>query len=201
MNPLITKFLAKGDYAKLAGNAQLQKLVCDASQIPWGEGRTIEEVLDTKHVGTCTGKHLVLQACLDALKIPYRVVVCTFRWSEQNIQLPTELEEILKEGEWDHGHNFLQVLNDDKQWIDVDVTWDPQLKAYGFLTFPEDWDGNTSFIGLHSMIQRWDDADAEVKKQWINALTPEMKERREKFLHAFFTWIASLRSPAAPAHA
>ena len=51
----------RGARGKLVGLTQA------IASIPWGEGRTIEEVLETKRVGTCTGKHLVLAACFDAL--------------------------------------------------------------------------------------------------------------------------------------
>ena len=190
---LVQQFLEKSGAIKLRGREQLTTIVQHIAQIPWGEGRTIEDVLETKKVGTCTGKHVVLQACFDALKIPYRIVLCTFRWSEQNLPLPHDLQAILKEGEWIHGHNFLQIQNEKGKWIDIDVTWDPPLRSHGFRTFPEKWDGMTSFIGLDPLIERWDDVPLTKKKEWQKALTPEMQERRERFLHTFFTWVRSLR--------
>ena len=42
--------------------------------------------------------------------------------------------------------------------------------------------------------KRWDDADPDMKKQWISALSPDMQKRRERFLHGFFQWIESLRT-------
>jgi hypothetical protein len=129
--------------------------------------------------------------------------VCTFRWSEQGtalasavpggIQFPETLQSILDEGEWDHGHNFLQVKNSLGKWIDLDVTWDPPLKSYGFKTFPENWDGETSFLGLQKLIQRIDDADIAMKQEWLRKLSPEMQRRRESFLKGLFGWIKSLR--------
>ena len=162
------------------------------ARIPWGEGRTIEEVLETKKVGTCTGKHLVLQTCLEHLKIEHRITVCTFHWSEQGIALPKNLQEILEEGEWEHGHNFLQVRSDKGEWIDLDITWDPPLKLYGFRTFPEDWDGQTSFISLSKIIERIDGADITMKQQWLAKLSPEMQERRRQFLKELFEWVVTL---------
>lgn len=189
----IHTFLHTQKVATAEKRDQLMHLIQAVAHIPWGEGRTIEEVLKTKGVGTCTGKHVVLQACFDVLKIPYRIVVCTFRWSEQGLRLPDYLQAILEEGEWIHGHNFLQIQNDDGKWIDIDVTWDPLLKPHGFRTFPANWDGNTPFVGLHSLIERWDDAPLIKKQEWQRALTPEMQERRERFLHKFFAWVESLR--------
>lgn len=168
-------------------------LVQAVAAIPWGEGRTIEEVLGTKRVGTCTGKHLVLQKCLEACNIPFRTVACTFRWSEQSIDLPEDLRSLLKEGEWEHGHNFVQ-MKQGHTWIDTDVTWDPALKPFGFRTFPADWDGGTPFLGIDPLVRRWDDTDfAEKKAELIGALSPDMRERRERFLHRFIAWVSSLR--------
>ncbi len=98
--PAITQFLEENSITKLDGRDQLIALAQKVAQIPWGEGRTIEEVLETKKIGTCTGKHLLLKACLDHLSIPNRITVCTFRWSEQGLPITDELKSILNEGEW-----------------------------------------------------------------------------------------------------
>lgn len=169
-------------------------LVHAVAEIPWGEGRTVGDVLEAKCVGTCTGKHLVLEQSLKALNIQYKTVVCSFKWSEQGIDLPDHLAAILTEGEWEHGHNFVQLQHGD-EWIDVDITWDSPLASYGFRTLPKDWNGTTSFVGIQPIAQRWDGADLAAKKhELIDALSPEIKERRQKFLDGFIAWIASLRT-------
>ncbi len=194
-HPLIVSFLDQLALAKRAPREQLRVIAQAVTQIPWGEGRKMEEVLHTKHVGTCTGKHLVLQACLDAISIPWRPVVCTFRWGEQGLLFPPHLTAILGEGEWDHGHNFVQVRGEDGAWMDLDVTWDPPLTLQGFRSLPYDWDGRTPFIGLTRLRERWNDTDMLVKKEeLIAALSPAQRERRERFLAAFIHWIDSLRS-------
>lgn len=162
------------------------------SQIPWGEGRTVEEVLSTKKVGTCTGKHLVLQACLDELGIKYAQVVCTFRWGDQPIRYPESLRRILNEGEWEHGHNFVQIERNGSK-VDLDITWNPELAQYGFLSLPSDWNGETSFVGVTNIIRRWDGADiGTMKKKLIESLDPATRERRERFLKTFIAWVAKL---------
>lgn len=176
------------------GRHTFVRLAHAVAAIPWGKGRTIEEVLETRKVGTCTGKHLVLQSCLDALQIPSRIVVCTFRWSAQDIVFPQHLRTILEEGEWIHGHNFLQIRNDAGQWIDLDVTWDPPLSPYGFCALPEDWDGHIPFVGLREIAERWDGVGMEMKQRWIDALTEAERHRRDRFLRGLFDWVASLRS-------
>ncbi|MDP7454898.1 MAG: hypothetical protein QF809_05165, partial [Candidatus Peribacteraceae bacterium] len=79
------------------------------------------------------------------------------------------------------------------EWIDVDITWDPLLKSYGFKTLPEDWDGQTSFLAVRT-IKRWDGIDIkQKKKELIDNLSSEQKEAREKFLETFIKWIGSIR--------
>lgn len=190
---MIEQFLKKRGIRRDEERGDLQNAIQAVSHIPWGKGRTIEEVLQTKKAGTCTGKHLVLAACLEALGVPHRTTVCTFHWSAQKLPLPSDPQAILDEGEWEHGHNFLQIENPSGQWIDVDITWDPALKSHGFRTFPEEWDSTISFVGLQPLLRRWDNADLSMKQEWLKALTPEQKERRERFLKGFFAWVESLR--------
>lgn len=137
MSEIVKNFLKETDIYKLGGAERLTAVVKLVAEIPWGGGRTVEEVLKTKKVGTCTGKHLALQACFDELGIRYNPVVCTFKWGEQKINYPKNLKNILREGEWDHAHNFVQVKIDKGEYIDVDITWNSKLKPFGFKTFPE----------------------------------------------------------------
>jgi len=190
---VIWDFLKKEGILKLKGKEQLTCLAHAVSIIPWGEARTVDKVL-TRNMGTCSGKHLLLQACFDKLGIEYRPVVCTFRWGEQKIAFPTTLQKILDEGEWAHGHNFVQVQTEEGKWVDLDITWDSPLKTYGFLTLPKDWDARTPFMGLHSIVKRWNGVSiAEKKSEILGSMSPKLLERRERFLHEFILWIDSLR--------
>lgn len=168
-------------------------LIQAVTKIPWGEARTVSEVLSLNK-GTCTGKHLLLHACLDDLGVDYRPVVCTFRWEKQGIALPEHLRAILKQHTWEHGHNFVQIKNLKGVWIDVDVTWDPGLRPHGFRTLPENWDGTTSFVGLDVLEKRFDRVDIGVtKEKLISALTSEQRTARGVFLGEFIHWVDSLR--------
>lgn len=189
----IRAYLKSNRIFDLAGEKQLIEVVQLVAGIPWGEGRTIQEVLITKKVGTCTGKHLVLQACFDELGINYRPVICTFFWGEQKIRYPENLRTILSEGEWEHGHNFVQIKKEGGDYMDVDITWNPKLKLYGFRTFPENWDGKSSFIGLDKIHRRWNGVDMESKKkELIESLELKLRERRELFLREFIKWVESI---------
>jgi hypothetical protein len=186
----VKNFLVENKIGQMHKEDQLINIVKLVAEIPWGEGRTIEEVLETKKAGTCTGKHLVLQACFDELGIKYRSVVCTFRWGEQSIKYPENLKRILKEGEWEHAHNFVQIKKENGDYIDADITWNSKLALCGFKTFPKNWDGKTAFVGIDNIIRRWDGVDAESKKKEItSSLELDLKERRENFLNKFIKWV------------
>lgn len=189
-DPLLFRFLADNG---IHDKNDLIALVQAVAKIPWGEARTVSEVLQ-KNKGTCTGKHLLLQACFDDLSIMYRPVVCTFRWEKQGIDFPEDLRAILKQHTWDHGHNFVQIKNGKGVWIDVDITWDSPLERHGFRVFPKDWNGTSSFVGIHPIERRWDGVNiAEMKEQLIERLTPEQKNARSIFLKGFIAWIDLLR--------
>ena len=184
----ITNFIEKLNLSESEPVQQLIVVTKAVAEIPWGEGRTIQDVVE-KGVGTCTGKHKFLQACYDQLGIKYEPVVVTFKWNQQCINFPDDLQAILDEGEWDHGHNFVHL----NSGIDVDITWNPALAEYGFKTLPEDWDGKTSFVGVENIVKRWDNAKIdEMKAQLIGSLDEETRERRERFLHGFIKWINSI---------
>jgi hypothetical protein len=88
----------------------------------------------------------------------------------------------------------VQIKGEKDSWIDVDVTWDPVLRAYGFRTLPEGWNRKTSFVGIDPIEQRFDGADiGTMKQKFIEELTPEQKSAREEFLTEFIHWIGSLR--------
>jgi len=188
----VRDFLNENNIFSLNKEKQIVEVAKLISKFPWGEARTIEELLITKKFGTCTAKHSLLERCYNLLDIKCHQVVSTFRWSEQGIQYPIELQKILKEGEWDHGHNFIQIEKDNGVKIDVDVTWNSKLKEFGFMTLPDDWDSNSSFLGL-KIRQRWDDVDMKTKKiELIESLSSEQRERRSHFLELFVKWIHSI---------
>lgn len=187
----IANFLSNLDI--LNSNSRLEQIkiiVQRVARIPWGNGRSIEDVF-TRGVGTCTGKHKVLQACFDQLEIKYKPVVTTFRWMDQTIKYPQHIKKILNEGSWLHGHNFIQL----EDGIDIDVIFNPELKPFGFKTFPEEWDGRTSFVGFDNIIKRWNDADLDnMKSQLIETLSTEQRERRQRFLDAFIEWVETINN-------
>jgi len=195
LNPMnsVSQFLKSRSINDLSREVQLIELLKVILAIPWGEARSIDDVL-TKNMGTCTGKHLLLQACLDKLGFEYQPVVCTFFWGEQEIDFPNDIQDIINEGEWEHTHNFVKIKDHEGIWLDIDVAWDPLMNQIGFKIFPEEWDGRTSFIGLEKMNQRWDNVDVnQKKKELFDLLTPEERERRGRFLKHLFPWIESLR--------
>jgi hypothetical protein len=189
----VKDYLLRNGIYDLPQDERFVRVVHLISEIPWGECRSVSEVLE-KGKGTCTGKHLLLQECLEQIGVSYKPVVCTFRWQDQPVEYPEKLRHILQEGSWDHGHNFVTVdyLGNS---IDVDITWNSKLAKYGFTCLPSDWNGKTSFFGVVHMQKRWDDADIRtMKKELIESLSPEQRERRERFLHNFIEWVEEINS-------
>ena len=185
----IDNFLQENGILELNKEDQIRETAKLIAKFPRWEGRTIEELLITKCFGTCTAKHLALQACYDKLEIKCHQVMSTFRREDQGIIFPEKLQKILDEGGRDHGHNFIQVEKDTGEKIDVDITWNSKLKEYGFKTFPENWDWSSSFVGA-KINQRRDECDMKKKKiELIESLSPEIRERREYFLKLFIDWI------------
>lgn len=193
----INNFLKVNSIFNLKKEDQITETAKLIAKFPWGKARTIEELLVTKKYGTCTARHSALQACYNLLGIKCHQVTSTFKWGEQGIKYPEKLQKILDEGEWNHGHNFLQVEKDNGTKIDIDITWNSKLKEYGFMTFPENWDGKTSFVGL-KINQRWDNVNMKAKKiELIESLSLESRDRRERFLKIFVKWIHSINHPDA----
>jgi len=194
---LTVSFLEQHNILKIKDkNEQLVAVVKAVGEIPWGMGRTIEEVLTTKKVGTCTGKHRVLQECLKELDIEYKPVVCTFKWSQQDIVYPKGLQAILDQGEeWKHGHNFVKVKKpSDGKWIDIDINWDSPLAEFGFIT-AINWNGESNLVAVKKVAQRWDDVDiGNMKVKLIESLSTDQRKRRKRFLDGFVKWIDSIRN-------
>ena len=190
----IKRFLDNLNLENLSDMDKLIKVTEAVAAIPWGEARSIEEVF-RKGIGTCTGKHKVLGACYKQLGIKYHDVVVTFRWQDQKIKYPEEIQSILDEGPWLHGHNFIQLENG----LNIDIIFNSELREYGFKTFPQDWDGQRSFIGFDNLLDRWDDNDSDkIKKDLIENLKPDEKERRKRFLYMFIKWVSTLNISAKP---
>ncbi|MFC1686987.1 hypothetical protein ACFL0L_00195 [Patescibacteria group bacterium] len=191
---LIHKYLSHNNIINIEKSKQLAMVANLVARIPFGEARTIKEVLTTKKVGTCSGKHEVLKACLDELEISNSNVFCTFRWNDQKIQFPKHLHNMLMGVTWDHGHNFLKVLNSEGKYIEVDVTINPGLEKYGFQAFPENWDGLQSTpLAFDKIIKKWEGGDiAFEKKKLMNSLSPELQEHRKIFLSELFKWIKKI---------
>ncbi len=75
----ITNFLDKNGIFSLSKEDQIVETAKLIARFPWGEARTVEELLITKKIGTCTAKHLALQRCYNLLGIKCHQVVSTFK--------------------------------------------------------------------------------------------------------------------------
>ena len=86
----------------------------------------------------CNGKAIRLKKALEEIGYECRYRVCEFRWSD--LDLPKELLEIPHQDL--STHVYLEVNIDDK-WVNVDPSWDSELKA---ILPVNDWDGKSDTI-------------------------------------------------------
>jgi hypothetical protein len=75
----VYNFLYENGILNLEKEKQIIKTAKLIAKFPWGESRTIEELLVTKKFGTCTAKHLALQKCYDLLGIKNHQVISIFK--------------------------------------------------------------------------------------------------------------------------
>ncbi len=84
----------------------------------------------------CETKNRVLAEELKKLGYKARERIGLFQWSE--LDIPTEIKDLPHDDE--SSHLFLEVIPpEEKDWIQVDCTWNPELEGAGFSI--SEWDG------------------------------------------------------------
>jgi hypothetical protein len=142
--------------------------------------------------GSCSGKHYALGEMFRLLGLPVRHMICTHRFNESHLPFPPAMQEMLRKNEIVDLHDYLQVAVDG-EWIDVDATWERDLREFGF-PVNEGWDGKTPMVlsvvaGDHSVAER----DPErLKEELLSKLTPRQRMLRKQFLEALSDWIKEL---------
>ncbi len=161
--------------------------------IPYGypASRDPVEVLQTGR-GSCSGKHYLLGELYRLLGLSVRHMICTHRFNESPLVFPAPMQEMLRKNEIVDLHDYLQIAIDGN-WVDVDVTWQRDLREFGF-PVNEDWDGQSAM--LLSVVPE-DFAIAErdperLKDELLSKLTPRQRALRKQFLEALNGWIQEL---------
>ena len=92
----------------------------------------------TQNQGHCLPKHLLLGMMYQKLNVPIKYAIYTFRWSEQDINFPQELSDMVEDLPLDHHLACKACIHN--EWVLLDATWDPPLKRMGF-PVNEEWNG------------------------------------------------------------
>jgi hypothetical protein len=155
------------------------------------------EVLTTGR-GSCSGKHYLLGELFRRLGLSVRHMLCTHRFNESPLPFPEEMQALLRKNEIVDVHDYLQILVDD-EWIDVDVTWERNLRDFGF-PVTEGWDGKTSMIltVIPDEHIRVEGDPAKAKEELLAKLTPRQRALRKQFLEELGKVVTELAAEFPP---
>jgi hypothetical protein len=150
--------------------------------------------------GTCSGKHILLQALFDELRMQTTMILAPHQFTEANTPwLPPALLELVREAPVRNVHNFLRVqpvgqLGPQAEWVTVDATWPLAARALGM-------PANEALALDHDMGIAADpdeiyhvppDADpTDLKARILEDFSPAELARREQFLALLIDWLAA----------
>lgn len=149
--------------------------------------------------GTCSGKHILLQALFDQLRMQTTMILAPHQFTEANSPwLPPALLELVREAPIRDVHNFLRVqpvgqIGPQAEWVTVDATWPLAARAVGM-------PANETLDLEHDMGIAADpdeiyhvppDADPnDLKARILEDFSPAELARREHFLAQLIDWLA-----------
>ena len=146
--------------------------------------------------GTCSGKHALLAAVLDALGYEAAVILATHHFTADNAPwLPPHLLDEVRRGPVPDVHTFLRVRSDPvaDDWMSVDATWPLATRALGLPVNERLTPGVDQRIAcdIEEIIHVPDDEDPQAMKQRILELhAAGDTERRDRFIEALAGWLA-----------
>ncbi len=147
--------------------------------------------------GSCSGKHYLLGELFRCQGLPVRHMLCTHRFNDSPLPLPSNMQDLLRKNEIVDLHDYLQVCVDGT-WIDVDATWPLALRDFG-LPATDDWDGRSPMVLTvipDEQVQLHGDP-AKAKEERLSKLTPRQRMLRKQFLEALSQWAAELQAEIA----
>ena len=184
-------------------HAEFIKAILAVQNIPLGTADSASGVVREGR-GTPRGKHLLLAETLRAMKLPYRHVLSTFYWPEQQLRLPAALQAAALQSLWPQLHHTLEVQTVLGNTVHVDVSWPASLARFGFNSIDPEWDGFQSFYAMRKRSVAW--VGNSGWSQAADQLIEEMPERSRIasliFDRLLLDWLQTLDSdsPAAKAN-
>ena len=150
--------------------------------------------------GTCSGKHILLQALFEELGMQTTMILAPHEFTEANSPwLPPSLLAMVRETPVRDVHNFLRVrpvgqLGPQAEWVTVDATWPLPTRELGM-------PANETFDLAHDMGLAADpdelfhvsqDLDPiELKARILDDFSAEELVRREQFLAGLMDWLGT----------
>ncbi len=142
--------------------------------------------------GSCSGKHYLLGALYRELNLPARHMICSHRFNESPIGFPEQMQDMLRKNEIVDLHDYLQI-DVNGTWVDVDATWQVELRAFGF-PVNEEWDGKTpmALSVVPDELTPVENDPERQKEAMLARLTPRQRTLRKQFLEALNAWVQEL---------
>ena len=151
--------------------------------------------------GTCSGKHYLLAAILNALGSATAVILATHHFTAENSRwLPPTLLDEVRAAEVPDVHTFLRVRHDPvaDEWMTVDATWPLAASALGLPVNAMFQPGTDQRVAadIEEIIHVPEDEDPQAVKEIVlaNHVGDEMP-RRDRFIEALATWLADAQPP------
>lgn len=154
--------------------------------------------------GTCSGKHILLQALFDELRMQTTMILAPHEFTEANSPwLPPALLNIVREAPVRDVHNFLRVqplgeLGPQADWVTVDATWPLAARALGMpanetLDLEHDMGIAADPDEIYHVPPDTDPTD--LKTRILSDFSPDELARRETFLAGLIDWLAQSLPP------
>ena len=124
------------------------KITRFVAELPLAGHDKVQAVIGNQ-AGSNLGKHLLLAECYNAMGLAYSHIVSCFRWRDQQLELPKNLQNILDDSNWDQVHSTIKVISPLGNSLEIDVSWNSKLSDFGFRSLPNTWYGESSFQAMH----------------------------------------------------
>lgn len=147
--------------------------------------------------GTCSGKHYLLAAVLEALGYDASVMLATHHFTPENSPwLPPHLLAAVREAPVPDVHTFLRVCHEPvaDEWMTVDATWPVAARALGLPVNETLQPGVDQRIAceMEELFHVPEDEDPQaVKERIIEIHAGGQAARRDRFIRDLAAWLSS----------
>ena len=155
-------------------------------QINWAN--TPEKLLELKE-WYCASKHRLLQSVYN--KLWYETKLCFIPFSFDMVYLPDFLKDW-----WYANKNWYHVflkMNIDWEWIDIDATFNSELKGFYVVNENRDWLSSQRVICDYDKIYIPNSPDEEMEIKKLLSDSNEMTDEDFDWIEKFNAWIRTLK--------